>query len=185
MPLRPCVIVSALLRFFAVSTLLSVIASCQTAAPATPPTNSAEASSPAAAVGVYVYPKNNQDRAQQTKDETECYLRAKQDTGIDPASPPPAASPDEKKGPKGGAVKGAAGGAAAGSAIGAIAGDAGQGAAIGATAGAIRGRRAQKKAQKQAEKQAKANAQAAQKERLDTFRKAFSACMDARQYSVR
>lgn len=153
---------------------------------ASPPAEATKAQqSPSAALGVYVYPRNNQDRAQQQKDEVECYAWSRERTGIDPAAPPESTSQASAKSPKGGGVKGAAGGAAAGAAVGAIAGDAGEGAAIGATAGAIRGRRAQRKAQKQAEKEAKANAQAAQKQRLDEFRKGFSACMDARQYSVK
>lgn len=153
---------------------------------ASPPAGATKAEqSPASALGVYVYPRNKQDKAQQQKDEAECYAWSRERTGIDPAAPPESTSQAAAKSPKGGGVKGAAGGAAAGAAIGAVAGDAGEGAAMGATAGAIRGRRTQRKAQKQAEKQAQANAQAAQKQRLDEFRKAFSACLDARQYSVK
>jgi Glycine-zipper domain len=139
--------------------------------------------SPAASLGVFPYPKNNQNAAQQQKDENECYGWAKQTTGIDPAAPPP--PPAQAKQAKGGAVKGAAGGAAGGAAIGAIAGDAGQGAAIGATAGAVKGRRGQKKANKQAEQQAKAAAGQQQQQTLDTFKKAFGGCMDGRGYSVK
>lgn len=134
-------------------------------------------------LGVFVYPKNNQDQGQQAKDENECYNSAKQQSGIDPTAPPP--PPQEAKKAKGGGAKGAAGGAAAGAAIGAIAGDAGEGAAIGATAGAVRGRRQQRKANKQAEQQAKQKSQTQQQQTLGTFKKAFSACMDARQYSVK
>lgn len=138
--------------------------------------------SPAAALGVYAYPKNNQSKTQQSKDEGECYKWAKDETGIDPTAPVQVSAPQAQKG---GAVKGAAGGAAGGTAIGAIAGDTGKGAAIGATAGAIRGRRQQKKANIEAQNQAQANAQAQQQQNLDKFRKAFSACMEARQYSVK
>lgn len=141
--------------------------------------------SPSASLGVYVYPKNNQPLAQQQKDENECFGWAKEQTGIDPAAPPESASKQQANAPKGGAVKGATGGAAGGAAVGAIAGDAGRGAAAGATVGAIRGRRAQKKAEKQAEQQAKANAQTAQQQKSEKFRKAFSACMEARNYSVK
>lgn len=76
---------------------------------------------------------------------------------------------------------GAAGGAAAGAAIGAVAGDAGQGAA----AGAIHGRRQQKKAKKQEQQQAQQQQAAAQNTNLDTFKRAMSACLDARGYSVK
>jgi Glycine-zipper domain len=167
-------------------------------------------SSPAKSIGLFAYPKNQQNADQQLKDETDCYSSAKQQTAVDPQAPPPAApSAEEQKAaeeqaakqaagstPKGGAVKGSAKGAAGGAAIGAIAGDAGTGAAIGATAGAVRGRRQQKKAQKtaeqqaaqqtaQAQQQAQGNANAQYQGALDTFKRAFSACMDARGYSVK
>jgi len=139
--------------------------------------------SPAARLGVFPYPKNKQNAAQQQKDESECYGWAKQTTGIDPAAPPP--PPPQAKQAKGGGMKGAAKGAAGGAAIGGIAGDAGEGAAIGATAGAVHGRRQQKKANKQAEKQAQAAAGQQQQQTLDTFKNAFSGCMDGRGYSVK
>lgn len=139
--------------------------------------------SPAARLGVFPYPKNNQSADQQQKDENECYGWAKQQTGIDPAAPPP--PPPEAKQVKGGGAKGAAGGAAGGAAIGAIAGDAGKGAAIGATAGAVHGRRQQKMANQQAEKQAQAAGGQQQQQTLDTFKKAFSGCMDGRGYPVK
>ncbi len=159
---------------------------------AAPPAGSAQSTaapqaqkSPASSLGVFVYPRNNQPQAVQQKDEAECYGWARQQTGIDPSAPPEAPSTQKAQVPPGGAAKGAAAGAVGGTAIGAITGDTGEGAAVGATVGAMRGRRAQKKAEKQAEQQAKANAQAAQKSKMDTFRNAFSACMDARQYSVK
>jgi hypothetical protein len=139
--------------------------------------------SPSQTIGMFVYPKNNQSAQAQAKDESECYASAHQQTGIDPLGPPPEAQEAQKA--KGGGAKGAAGGAAGGAAVGAVAGDAGKGAAVGATAGAIRGRRQQKKANKQAEQQAQAQADAQHKQQLDTFKRAFSACMDARNYSVK
>jgi hypothetical protein len=154
--------------------------------PASSPSTQAPPSTPAQAVGLYVYPQKQQDKTLQSKDEGECYASAKTQSGVDPANlaasspatPPPAA-------PKGGGAKGAAGGAAAGAAIGAVAGDAGQGAAIGATAGAIKGRRGQRKAKKQGEKEATSQQSAATQQNLDTFKRAMSACLDARGYSVK
>src|SRR5437763_13186715 len=137
----------------------------------------------ASQLGVFVYPKNNQHQDQQVKDENECYGSAKQQSGIDPTTPVP--PQQDTKQAKGGGAKGAAGGAAGGAAIGAIAGDAGKGAAIGATAGAVHGRRQQKKGNKQAEQQAQQKTQAQQAQTAETFKKAFSACMDARHYSVK
>lgn len=171
--------------------------------------NSAAAASPAKSIGMFAYPKNKQTPDQQSKDENECYASAKQNSGVDPQMPAPAApSADQQQAaqkdaaqqagsnvPKGGTVKGSAKGAAGGAAIGAIAGDAGTGAAVGATAGAMAGRRQQKKAQKaaqqqaaqqtaQAQQQAQSQATAQHQAQLDTFKRAFSACMDARGYSV-
>jgi len=159
------------------------VATAQNTPPAATQSPAPSAGSPAAKVGLFVYPQKNQTPEQQTTDEGACYASAQQQTGIDPAAPPPAPKEADKK--KGGAVKGAAGGAAGGAAIGAIAGDAGEGAAIGATAGAVRGRRQQKKANKQAEQQAQQQGQAQQQQTLDTFRRAFSACIDSKGYTVK
>lgn len=154
-------------------------------APAGPaPAPPSAAASPSAKVGLFVNPKNNQDAPQQAQDESACYATAQQQTGIDPAAP--AAPPPEVDAKHGGAVKGAAKGAAGGAAVGAIADDdAGTGAAVGATAGAVRGHRQQKKANKQAEQQAQQQAQTQQQQKLDTFRRAFSSCIDAKGYSVK
>jgi hypothetical protein len=145
--------------------------------------STAASNSPAARVGLFVYPQKNQTPEQQANDENTCYVSAQQQTGIDPGAAP--APPQQADTKKGGGAKGAAGGAAGGAAIGAIAGDAGKGAAIGATAGAVRGRRQQKKANKQAEEQAQQQTQGAQQQTLDTFRRAFSACIDSKGYSVK
>ena len=76
------------------------------------PSGSSARSAVASQLGVFVYPKDNQDQAKQAQDENECYNSAKQQSGIDPAAPPP--PPQEAKQAKAGGAKGAAGGAAAG-----------------------------------------------------------------------
>jgi hypothetical protein len=166
---------------------LGLVSGCflaaQSAGPATNQAAAANSASPAARVGLFVYPQKSQTPQQQAKDETSCYTSAQQQTGIDPSAPPPA--PQEAANKKGGGAKGAAGGAAGGAAIGAIAGDAGTGAAIGATAGAVRGRRQQKKANQQAGQQAQQQAQSEQQQRMDTFHRAFSACIESKGYSVK
>jgi hypothetical protein len=169
----------------------------------------AASSSPAKSIGMFAYPRNKQNPDQQLNDESNCYGSARQNTGVDPQAPPPtgpsvqqgqaaqqqAAQQAGKDVSKGGTVKGAAGGAAGGAAIGAIAGDAGKGAAIGATVGAISGRRKQRMKEKQAEQQgaqqaaqsqqqAQAQTQAQYQSGISTFKRAFSACMDAHGYSV-
>ena len=185
-----------------VMTLALLVLTLQAGAQSTP------ASSPSKSIGVFAFPKNNQNAEQQLKDETDCYGMSKQQSGIDPQAPPPKPmSAEEKQAQqkqaaedapkaKGGRVRGAARGAAGGAAIGAIAGDAGQGAAIGSVAGTMRGGMKQREANaasKQkaaqqtaaAQKEAESQAKLAHAEGLDTFQRAFGACMDARGYSVK
>ena len=134
-------------------------------------------------LGLFLFPTNDQSQQQQKVDEFECYKWAMEQTGIDPLNLPKVEA-EIQTGPTGGAVKGAARGAAGGAAIGAIAGDAGEGAAIGATVGAMRGRRAGKQAQAQQNQQAVANAEAAEEETINTFKKAFSACLSGKGYTI-
>ncbi|HKD59672.1 MAG TPA: glycine zipper domain-containing protein [Terracidiphilus sp.] len=172
--------------------ILSAQSQSQSPPPQQPPAPSSSGAaasppkSPAQAVGLFVYPQKEQDSTLQSKDEKECYDSAKQQSGIDPANLAASTQPAQpSNAPSGGGVKGAAGGAAAGAAVGAIAGDAGTGAAAGATAGAIHGRRQQKKAKKQAQQQAQQQQASAQQQNLDTFKRAMSACLDSRGYSVK
>lgn len=171
-------------------------------------TAAAPAWSPAQQIGMFAFPKNGQSADQQLKDESDCYGMAKQRTGIDATAPPPKGlTEDEKKAqqqqaadnaPKaqGGRVRGAARGAAGGAAVGAIAGDAGKGAAAGAVVGTMKGGAQQRSANSQSKQQAAAQTAAQQKkaeeqlmlqhqEGVDTFQRAFAACMDARGYSVK
>lgn len=171
-------------------------------------TSAPPAWSPSRDIGVFVFGRNGQTSDQQLKDESECYGSARQQTGIDPKAPAPAgksaeqkageqqAAADNAKTPSGGRVQGAARGAAGGAAIGAIAGDTGKGAAAGAVAGTMRGGMAQRQASAATKQQAAAKVAAEQKaeeeraklahaEGLDTFQRAFGACMDARNYSVK
>jgi hypothetical protein len=133
-------------------------------------------------LGVYVYPKGDQDASAQANDSLECYDSAKARTGIDPKAPAPAVATPQATG--GGAVKGAARGAARGAALGAILDDTSKGAALGAAGGAMRGRHDRKRASAEAQGQAEQAAAAAATERKETFNRAFGACMDARNYSV-
>jgi hypothetical protein len=136
-------------------------------------------------LGLFPFPNNEQSQQQQKIDEFECYKWAMEQTGIDPLNLPKIEA-EIQTGPTGGAIKGAARGAAAGAAIGAIANDdAGEGAAIGATVGALRGRRAGKQAQAQQNQQAQANAAAVEEDIKATFKKAFSACIEGKGYTVK
>jgi hypothetical protein len=177
-------------------------------APSPAQAQAAPAWSPAQNIGMFAFPRNGQNADQQLKDEAECYGMAKQRTGIDAQAPPPQGLSEEEKNlaqqqaaenakqKQGGRARGAARGAAGGAAIGAIAGDAGKGAAAGAVAGTMKGGMGQRSANAQSKQQAAAQTAAAQKKAeeemlhnhqagIDTFQRAFAACMDARNYSVK
>jgi len=151
-----------------------------------------------------VYPAKGQSAAQQQADQGECQTWAVENTGIDPAAvadqsaqqqqqmaaqaATPAPAPERSRG-------GALRGAAAGAVIGEIADDdAGKGAAYGAAAGAVAQRRRNVKAEQSATQQqaaqqqqmAQQQQQAAQQQQaqLDTFYRAYGACMEGRGYTV-
>lgn len=129
------------------------------------------------------YPAKGQSAEQQQKDDGECYVWAKNNTGIDPAavaSAPPPQSSDSTVG-GGERVRGAARGALGGAAIGAIAGDAGKGAGIGAVVGTMRG--GAQARQNQRDRQATAEAQ--NQEVINTYYRAYAACMEGRGYSIK
>ena len=134
--------------------------------------------------GLVVFPAQSQSKQQQKDDEFGCYLWAMEQTGIDPLNLPKVEA-QVQTGPTGGAVRGAARGAAAGAAIGAIAGDAGKGAAIGAAAGGMGGFRGGRMAQAQQNQQAQAQADATNEEVKNQFKKAFSACMEGKGYTIK
>jgi hypothetical protein len=136
-------------------------------------------------VGVYVFPANEQTADQQSKDESYCYTWAVQQSGYDPINPTEVQAAQVKKGPDGSAVIGSAKGAAVGAAIGAISGDAGHGAAIGAIGGAVMGHRRGRMAK--AAEQGAVNNEAAQQNAnlVDGFKKAFSACLEGKGYTVK
>jgi len=149
----------------------------------------------AASVGVYAFPNAGHSSSQQSKDEGECYKWAVQNTGSDPfqlqqqaqaASQQAQAAATQGAPPTAGSgARGAARGAAGGALIGGIAGDAGKGAAIGAAAGAVGGRMRSRSANQQAAQQQAAGTQQATQAQMDNFKKAFSACLEAKKYMVK
>jgi len=134
---------------------------------------------------LYVFPSKGQSQQKQKEDEFECYKWAVQQSGIDPLNLPKIEVKPAETGPNGAAVVGAAKGAAAGAAIGAIAGDTGEGAAIGAVAGAIGGRRKSKQAQAQQAQQTDAAVKQAEQDMKNSFKKAFSACIEGKGYTIK
>ena len=153
----------------------------------------------ASSMDVFVFPAENQTAEQQAQDESACYQWAVGNTGTDPQAIAKQQQANQQQAQtnqqaaqqagQGAGARGAVRGAAAGALIGEIANDdAGEGAAWGAAAGAVRGRRQGKQAQAQASAQASASAQQQQAltaEQLTNFKKAFSACMEGKKYSVK
>jgi hypothetical protein len=153
----------------------------------------------ASTMKVYVFPTAGQTPQDQSKDEATCYDWAVQNTGSDPFELSKKAQADqqrsaeamqqtEKVGHRSGA-HGAVKGAAAGALVGEIASDdAGSGAAWGAAAGLVHGRRHGRRARYEAQTQVAADAvvtQADTAEDVDNFKKAFSVCLEAKNYQVK
>ena len=153
----------------------------------------------AATMNIYAFPTKGQSASQQSEDEAACYQYAVQQTGVDPfqlqqqaaaqQQQVAAAQQQSAQASQGGAAKGAVGGAAVGALIGSVAhgASAGEGAAYGAAAGLLIGHRRQKEAQQQAQQQATAQSAAIQQgtqAQMTDFKKAFSVCMQAKNYMV-
>lgn len=125
----------------------------------------------------YTYPAKGQSANQQRIDEGDCYVWARDRTGIDPASGPVPVAVQQQ--PSGEILRGAARGALGGAIVGEISGgDAGRGAATGAVFGGVRSGVRQHKGQQQAAQNAQASAQ-------QQFQRAYGACLEGRGYSVR
>ena len=153
----------------------------------------------ASTLEIYVFPAKGQSSSQQSEDEAACYQWAVSNTGTDPfeLSKQEAAEQQQaqagaqaaQQAGKGSGAGGAVAGAAAGALIGEIAhDDASEGAAWGAAVGAIAGRRRGKAAQQQATAQAEqqgAAQQQASAEKMSNFKKAFSVCLEGKNYLVK
>ncbi len=153
----------------------------------------------ASTLEVFVFPTEGQASDQQSKDEAECYGWAASNTGSDPfelqkQSTQQAQQTEQqvaqaKSATQGAGAKGAVRGAAAGALIGEITGgDAGESAAYGAAAVAIASRRRSRAASQQAQQQAAEQGAAQQQataEQVGNFKKAFSVCLEAKEYMVK
>jgi hypothetical protein len=143
---------------------------------------------------VVAYPSQGQSEQQLDRDRYECHNWAVKQTGFDPSIPgvPPRQRVRIIRGPPAGAE--VAGGAITGAVIGAAVSrprDAGAGALVGAVAGAAIGAVAeasrehatQEVEQREQERQAARGAGGEQK--AGAYRRAISACLEGRGYSVR
>ena len=128
----------------------------------------------------YAFPAKGQSPEQQKKDEASCAQWAVQQTGYDPAKPPPAAAPAQQPPVTGSGAR--ARGAAAGAAVGAITGnDTGDAAKAGAVAAASAQRGANRRAARDQQAQASAQQGAGQ----EAFGKARAACLEGKGYTVK
>lgn len=118
-----------------------------------------------------VIPENGQSDEQIEKDKAECHNRARKEIGTAPEDSSGAGEKSRR-----GAARGALAGAAVGAVGGAIAGDTGKGAAIGGAAGGVAGGVKQRRRNQQ---------QTASGQQQDTYNRAFSACMETREYTVK
>ncbi len=128
-----------------------------------------------------IYPGQGQSPAQQQDDEGECYVWARNQTGIDPMSQQataPVAPPQEQGRAVGGAMRGAI--------IGGIV-DGSDGAKTGAAIGAVGGRMRQNSRNRSAQQQNQQQQQQAQginAQNKATFDKAYGVCLTGRGYTV-
>ena len=139
---------------------------------------------PSQILNLYIFPKTAKTEAEQFKDDTDCFNSARNQSSYDGKvssaenAPPPAQR-------TGGTVNGAVTGAIAGTIIGAIGGNAGKGAAIGAGVGAVGGNANQRESNRAARQNAVAQEEARKQAALADLKRAYSACMDAKGYSVK
>jgi len=142
-----------------------------------------------------VFPKEGQSRAQQAEDKGYCNIWAREESGIDPAYIKAkiemmdemivreAQSSREK--PIGRIFRGAARGAAIGGIRQGIDSDIGAGAAGGAAMGMFRSRDARKKEAKDQRQASQFYRKEQYEVQYDKFLRAYSACMEAKDYSVK
>lgn len=128
-----------------------------------------------------VYPAKGQNQQQQQRDQGECHTWSVQNTGIDPAQVASAPPPPTQSGPDGERARGAVRGAVGGAAIGAIAGDSGKGAGVGAVVGTMAGGRRSRQNQANAQSQSQSQQQA----KINTYYRAYGACLEGRGYTVK
>jgi hypothetical protein len=153
----------------------------------------------AATLDVYAFPQKGQAAEQQSQDEAACYDWATANTGSDPfaaqqAQTAAAQQADQQVKEAQGATRGAGvGGAVKGAAVGAIVGevadgDTGKSAAAGAAVGLVASRRSARAASGRAQQQAVAEGNEqieASATEIANFKKAFSACLEAKDYLVK
>lgn len=149
---------------------------------------------PPPSVEIYFYPNKGQSREQQERDRYECYLWAVKKTGFDPAQSQLAPHQRVEVVPTSPPGADTAAGAVTGAVVGSMLSrprDSGEGMVFGAIAGAMLGAASEQAKQEQAARiQQHYDARAAEDyARLDqqarNYRRAMTACLEGRGYTVR
>ena len=139
----------------------------------------------AAADELMIFPNAGQSQDQQDQDKYACYTWAKDQSGFDPMAPPTATEPPpQEQAPKGGAGKGLVRGAAVGGIVGDSSKSAKRGAAAGAAVGGMR-RQDQKRQEEAAREQWEREQQAIYAENRNRYNRAYAACLEGKDYTVR
>lgn len=169
---------------------LAMLVATALAGCAAPPRPAAPPPPAPAATPLYFYPERGQDAERQDRDRYECYQWAVRQTGVDPGmqtlqrpAPDTTAVPRDPAPVAAGAVTGAVVGAAMSSPR-----HAGSGLVLGAIFGSMLGAAAsesQAQAIEQSREARERQVAARQQIPLDNFRRAMSACMGGRGYTVR
>jgi hypothetical protein len=135
-----------------------------------------------------IFPAQSQSQEQMEQDKSSCYTWAKNETGFDPMQAATAsAPPPQTQAGRGGGLKGAAIGAGVGALVkkdGSRSKGAGTGAVVGGVLGGARQinqNRSDQQAQQQWEQQ-QANEY---NQKRTTYNRAFTACMEAKGYTVK
>lgn len=137
---------------------------------------------------VYFYPTQGQSQAQQDRDRYECYLWAKKQTGFDPSDP--RLAPHQRflivssTPPGQGVAVGAMTGAVLGSVV-ARHGHSVEGAVVGAVAGAVLGAAAETAHQQETVRAYQSQQTASLEHQASNYRRALTACLEGRHYTVR
>ena len=132
-----------------------------------------------------IFPNVDQSADQQEQDKFACYSWAKGESGFDPMAPPTATEPPPKEEPKrGGAGRGLVRGAAIGQIAGGDSKSTRRGAAAGAAIGGMR-RQDQKRKEAAARQQWEQEQQNIYANNRNRYNRAYAACLEGKNYTVR
>ena len=132
-----------------------------------------------------IFPNDDQTADQQEADKFACYSWAKGETGFDPMAPITATeAPPQQQAKQGGMARGAVRGAAVSQLVGGDSSSTKSGAAAGAAIGGMR-RNDQKRKEQQAQQQWEQEQVAIYTENRNRYNRAYAACLEGKNYTVR